>query len=147
MTVFSAVPTSQNVRCVIFAFAGRSIGRFALHIPPVVAGDQDKPEVPGILSRSVRFRCCRKMASRCSSLGAILLHIAAKSEALMPVGTAAQARATQWLIAALNSVEPALVNFFLADVVFADEKWAKISSCRSYRIRKAAPQRPFRRTR
>ena len=58
--------------------------------------------------------------------GAILLHIAAKNETLLPKDAAARDRATQWLIAALNSVEPALVNFFLVDVAFANEDWAKL---------------------
>jgi len=38
--------------------------------------------------------------------GAIVLHIAAKSEALAPRDEAGRARVTAWVIAALNSVEP-----------------------------------------
>ena len=38
--------------------------------------------------------------------GAIVLHIAAKSEALAPVDEAGRARTTAWVIAALNSIEP-----------------------------------------
>jgi glutathione S-transferase len=38
--------------------------------------------------------------------GAIVLHIAAKSEALAPSDEAGRARVTAWVIAALNSVEP-----------------------------------------
>src|SRR5678816_674355 len=38
--------------------------------------------------------------------GAIVLHIGERSEVLLPTDPAARARATQWLIAALNSVEP-----------------------------------------
>ena len=37
--------------------------------------------------------------------GAIVLHIGEKSTTLLPVDVKARARATQWLIAALNSVE------------------------------------------
>lgn len=37
--------------------------------------------------------------------GACLLHIAKKSEALMPRDTASEAETTQWVIAALNSIE------------------------------------------
>jgi len=58
--------------------------------------------------------------------GAILLHIAAKSETLLPKDPAAAARATQWLIAALNSIEPSLVNLFVIDRVFVNEDWAKL---------------------
>jgi glutathione S-transferase len=38
--------------------------------------------------------------------GAIVLHIAAKSDALAPKDEAGRARVTAWVIAALNSVEP-----------------------------------------
>ena len=38
--------------------------------------------------------------------GAIVLHIAAKSEALAPADEAGRARTTAWVIAALNSIEP-----------------------------------------
>jgi glutathione S-transferase len=40
--------------------------------------------------------------------GAILLHIAEKSEALMPADPAAAARTRTWLFAALNSIEPSI---------------------------------------
>jgi glutathione S-transferase len=38
----------------------------------------------------------------------------------------ARARATQWLIAALNSIEPFLVNVALIDLFYADQEWAKL---------------------
>ena len=38
--------------------------------------------------------------------GAIVLHIAEKSDALMPTDPAGKARARMWLIAALSSIEP-----------------------------------------
>jgi glutathione S-transferase len=52
--------------------------------------------------------------------GAIVLHIAGKSAALMPADPAGRARATAWVLAALNTVEPAIApvaetDFFLAD--------------------------------
>jgi glutathione S-transferase len=43
--------------------------------------------------------------------GAIVLHVAAQSEALAPRDPAGWARVTTWVIAALNSVEPHVVNF------------------------------------
>lgn len=58
--------------------------------------------------------------------GAIVLHIAERSEALLPKDPTARIRAVQWLIAALNSVEPAIVNLFLIDFIFANEEWAKL---------------------
>jgi glutathione S-transferase len=47
--------------------------------------------------------------------GAIVLHIAAKSEALAPSDEAGRARATTWVLAALNSVEPQAQNWIHFD--------------------------------
>ena len=58
--------------------------------------------------------------------GAIVLHIGQRSEALLPRDPAARARATQWLIAALNSVEPAIMNVAAIDLFYANEEWAKL---------------------
>ena len=56
--------------------------------------------------------------------GAIVLHIAAKSDALSPRDPAGQARMMPWFIAALNSVEPQAQNFLQLDDR-AEEDWAK----------------------
>src|SRR5262249_6749661 len=58
--------------------------------------------------------------------GAIVLHIGERSEALLPKDKAARARATQWLIAALNSIEPHIMNVAAIDLFYADEQWAKL---------------------
>jgi glutathione S-transferase len=58
--------------------------------------------------------------------GAIVLHIGERSEALLPKETAARARATQWLIAALNSIEPHVMNVAVIDLFHADKEWAKL---------------------
>lgn len=58
--------------------------------------------------------------------GAIVLHVGARSEALLPRDPAARARATQWLIAALNSIEPYVMNVALIDLIYKDEEWAKL---------------------
>jgi glutathione S-transferase len=58
--------------------------------------------------------------------GAIVLHIAERSETLLPKDPGARARATQWLIAALNSIEPFVMNVGLIDRVYANEQWAKL---------------------
>ena len=57
--------------------------------------------------------------------GAIVLHIAAKSEALAPSDAAGRARVTTWVIAALNSVEPFVQNLVQLDVFHAGEAWTK----------------------
>jgi glutathione S-transferase len=58
--------------------------------------------------------------------GAIALHIAERSEVLLPKAKGARARAVQWLIAALNSVEPHIQNFAVLDLFYADQEWAKL---------------------
>jgi glutathione S-transferase len=58
--------------------------------------------------------------------GAIVLHVGARSEALLPKEAGARARATQWLIAALNSIEPVVMNLAAIDLFYADEEWAKL---------------------
>jgi glutathione S-transferase len=58
--------------------------------------------------------------------GAIVLHIGEQSEALLPKDPKARARAIQWLIAALNSIEPSVMNLTLIDLFYADQEWAKL---------------------
>jgi len=57
--------------------------------------------------------------------GAIVLHIAEKSEALAPKDAAGRARVTTWVIAALNSIEPHVQNLVHLDVFHAGEAWTK----------------------
>lgn len=47
--------------------------------------------------------------------GAIVLHIAGKSETLAPIDTAGRARTISWVMAALNSVEPHAQNLIRFD--------------------------------
>jgi glutathione S-transferase len=58
--------------------------------------------------------------------GAIVLHIGQRSELLLPKDALARARATQWLIAALNSIEPFIMNVAIIDIFYANEEWAKL---------------------
>jgi glutathione S-transferase len=58
--------------------------------------------------------------------GAIVLYIGERSEMLLPKEAGARARATQWLIAALNSIEPFVMNVALIDSFYANEEWAKL---------------------
>jgi len=57
--------------------------------------------------------------------GAIVLHIAERSEALMPNDATGRARAIAWSFAALNSVEPPVQNLNELDLFHAGEEWAK----------------------
>lgn len=56
--------------------------------------------------------------------GAIVLHIAERSPALMPADAPGRARAMTWVFAALNSVEPAIAALADIDLFHADEPWA-----------------------
>lgn len=57
--------------------------------------------------------------------GAVVLHIAERSEALMPSDPGARARVTTWMFAALNTVEPQAQNLAEIDLFHAKEEWAK----------------------
>jgi glutathione S-transferase len=59
--------------------------------------------------------------------GAIVLHIAERSEALMPVNPGARARVKQWIFAALNSVEPQIQQLVSNDLFRASEEWKNVS--------------------
>jgi glutathione S-transferase len=55
--------------------------------------------------------------------GAIVLHIAAKSEALAPRDEAGRARVTTWVIAALNTIEPFAQAYIPLAEAEARESW------------------------
>jgi glutathione S-transferase len=57
--------------------------------------------------------------------GAIVLHIAERSEALMPRDPLGRARTATWVIAALNSVEPSVMDLAVVDFFHADAEWAR----------------------
>jgi glutathione S-transferase len=57
--------------------------------------------------------------------GAIVLHIAEQSEALMPRDKKGRARATAWMFAALNSVEPPVQQLAAIDLFYKGEAWAQ----------------------
>ena len=58
--------------------------------------------------------------------GAIVLHIAERSEALMPSDANGRARTTAWMFAALNSVEPPIQALGELDLFHAGEQWASV---------------------
>ncbi len=57
--------------------------------------------------------------------GAIVLHVAERSEALLPRDPVGRARAVAWMFAALNTVEPHVQHLASLDFFHADEDWAK----------------------
>jgi glutathione S-transferase len=57
--------------------------------------------------------------------GAMVMHICEAANVLTPVEPAARIRAVQWLIAALNSIEPYVMQLAIVDVFEADREWSK----------------------
>ncbi|HEY6514998.1 MAG TPA: glutathione S-transferase family protein [Steroidobacteraceae bacterium] len=88
-------------------------------------GDQDKPEYRA-LQPFGQVPILEEDDLVLFESGAIVLHIGERSETLLPREAGARARAIQWLIAALNSVEPFVMNVALIDVFYANEQWAKL---------------------
>lgn len=58
--------------------------------------------------------------------GAIALHIAERSEVLLPADAAGRARATTWVFAALNSIEPRVQMLAELDLFAAGQEWARL---------------------
>jgi len=58
--------------------------------------------------------------------GAIVIHIAERSDALMPSDSNGRARTSAWVFAALNSVEPQIQNLAELDLFHAREAWAPL---------------------
>ncbi|RJF86846.1 glutathione S-transferase family protein [Oleomonas cavernae] len=56
--------------------------------------------------------------------GAIVLHIGARSEALLPADAAGRAQAVTWLLAALNTIEVAVQPLAEIDLFHGGEAWA-----------------------
>jgi glutathione S-transferase len=88
-------------------------------------GDQDKPEYRA-LQPFGQVPLLEQDGLVMFESGAIVLHIGARSAALLPREPAERARATQWLIAALNSVEPFVMDVVRIDIFYANEEWAKL---------------------
>lgn len=88
-------------------------------------GDQDKPEYRA-LQPFGQVPVLEEDGLVLFESGAIVLHIGSRSETLLPRDPSARARAIQWLIAALNSIEPSIMNVASIDLFYADEEWAKL---------------------
>lgn len=88
-------------------------------------GDQDKPDYRA-LQPFGQVPILEDDGFVLFESGAIVLRIGERSEALLPKEPNARARATQWLVAALNSVEPFVMNVALIDFLYENEEWAKL---------------------
>jgi glutathione S-transferase len=58
--------------------------------------------------------------------GAIVLHIAEKSDALMPRDSVGRAHVMSWIFAALNSIEPSVQQLGIMDAFANGEEWQKL---------------------
>ena len=88
-------------------------------------GDQDKPEYRAMQPFG-QVPILEEDGFVLFETGAITLYLGERSETLLPKDPKARARATQWLIAALNSIEPFAMNVALIDIFYADQEWAKL---------------------
>ena len=57
--------------------------------------------------------------------GAIVLHIAQRNEGLLPADDHARARAIAWMFAALNTVEPPILELVTARIFEGDKPWTR----------------------
>jgi glutathione S-transferase len=55
----------------------------------------------------------------------IVLYLAEKSGRLLPATREGRARAAQWTSAAINTVEPPILELFTIDALYSDQPWAK----------------------
>jgi glutathione S-transferase len=57
--------------------------------------------------------------------GAIVLHIAGRFPGLLPADPDARARAISWMFAAVNTIEPPILDIFTARILEGDKPWAQ----------------------
>jgi glutathione S-transferase len=57
--------------------------------------------------------------------GAIVFHIAERHAGLLPAEAGARARAITWMFAALNTVEPPILDLVTVKIVEGDKPWSK----------------------
>jgi glutathione S-transferase len=57
--------------------------------------------------------------------GAIVLHIAERHAGLLPVDANARARAIAWMFAAVNTVEPPILELVTVRIIEGDKPWAE----------------------
>ena len=87
-------------------------------------GDQDTPEYRA-LQPFGQVPVLEEDGFVLFETGAIVLYVAERSETLLPKEPRARARATQWVISALNSIEPFVMNVALIELFYANEEWGK----------------------
>jgi glutathione S-transferase len=88
-------------------------------------GDQDKPEYRA-LQPFGQVPIFDEDGFVLFETGAIVLHIGERSETLLPKDPQARAKAQQWVVSALNSIEPFIMEVARIELFAAGEEWAKL---------------------
>jgi len=88
--------------------------------------DQQRPPEYLLEQPFDQVPCLKDGEVRIFETGAIVQYIGEQSEALLPRDPQGRFRAIQWTYAALNSVEPAVVNLLLIDIFYKGEEWATL---------------------
>ena len=88
--------------------------------------DQQRPPEYLLEQPFDQVPCLRDGEVQIFESGAIVQYVGDKTEALLPRDPQGRFRAIQWTYAALNSVEPAIMNLLLIDIFFVGEEWAKL---------------------
>lgn len=57
--------------------------------------------------------------------GAIVLHVANQQPGLLPADANGRARAVEWAFAALNTIEPPIMDYAIATLFEADKPWSR----------------------
>ena len=88
--------------------------------------DQERPAEYLLEQPFDQVPCFNDGKVRIFETGAIAQYLGEQSETLLPRDPQGKYRAIQWTYAALNSVEPAILNLLLIDIFYAGEEWAKL---------------------
>jgi glutathione S-transferase len=88
--------------------------------------DQNRPADYLLEQPFDQVPCFRDGTVKIFETGAIVQYVGEQSEGLLPRDAQGRYRAIQWTYAALNSVEPAILNLLLIDLFYPDEEWAKL---------------------
>ena len=88
--------------------------------------DQNRPAEYLLEQPFDQVPCFKDGTVQIFETGAIVQYVGEQTEVLLPRDPQGKYRAIQWSYAALNSVEPALLNLLLIDIFYAGEEWAKL---------------------
>ena len=86
------------------------------HLPADYLNEQPFNQVPAYRDEAVQL----------FETGAIVQYVGEQSEALLPREVQARHRAIGWTYAALNSVEPGIMNLAIIDLFYPGDQWAKL---------------------